>query len=51
MKALRHLVDASEHFQGSYVCLNAVEKLVSQPRRGEFIEVPSIPQILLRGFK
>ncbi|MFM8251692.1 MAG: hypothetical protein ACKOBW_08875 [Planctomycetota bacterium] len=51
MKAVSHLVDAREDFQGSYICLHAVKKLIAQPYGILFIEVPALSQIRFRGFK
>jgi hypothetical protein len=51
MKAVSHLVDAGEDFQGSYICLHAVKKIVAQPYGILFIEVPAVSQILFRRFK
>jgi hypothetical protein len=51
MKAISHLMDAGEDFQGSNICLHAVKKIVSQPYGILFIEVPALSQILFRCFK
>jgi hypothetical protein len=51
MEAVSHLVDAGEDFQGSYISLHAVKKIVSQPYSILFIEVPALSQILFRCFK
>jgi hypothetical protein len=51
MEAVSHFVDAGEDFQGSYICLHAVKKIVSQPHSILFIEVPAFSQILFRCFK
>jgi hypothetical protein len=51
MKAVSHLVDASEDLQGSYIRLHTVKKIVSQPYDILLIEVPALSQILFRCFK
>jgi len=51
MKTVSHLMDASEDFQGSYIRLHAVKKIVAQPYGILFIEVPALSQILFRCFK
>jgi hypothetical protein len=51
MKAVSHLVDASEDFQGSYICSHAVKKIVAQPYAILFIKIPALSQILFCCFK
>jgi hypothetical protein len=43
IEIVAHLMDSSEHLQGSDVCLNAVEKIVSESAGFLFIEFPALP--------